>query len=828
MSNSKENLVLHLKLDKIVEDGDTKKVIDVSDGNHDCEVKGEVQVVQDETFGSCLSFDGNKDNYIEVPGTTDDLKISGDLTVEAWVYITETSSDWVGIVGKGTGNGINYGLWYDSDSDLFQQYTSPGNSIWNVQKARSLKLNKWYHLTGVSDQSKNQTFLYMDGKEIARRSEAKTSVESDQPLWIGYATNYGSAHKGRIAHVRVYNTALSPEEIQQDINEDLTAIASFKKTHPLDFNLYEGEDKEPVIFIENGTKGQELILEIVNDSEQPITLPPKTSSVSSTNYHFELRFRPDTLSPDSLPELALAEKQNWSMSSAVTQDDGKVSLYFLTNDLTLGAKETIPLTLQNINGAAAGGARTTRVELKCPQFTHEGETFSNYYREKTLNILSHRGKKNIPLHVGFVGSNRILNDNSSQNQLILRITNVLKDKSIRLNKASKLIISFDVQAQGERKEWALLEAGQVAGVNVEYEGKEIINSGKESQSPEWIITFGSETVIEAGQHHQVQLSGIISSLPSGQANLCLRYENIPGYWDGTFVCTIEKSPILYKDGNVGIGVTNPGQKLVVSSKRHSEEETKQTGSKMTMGGSLAIISDAPQIDFIDTGHNDWSICVDGNKMYFIQEPWDFQVVLDGRGNVGIGTDVPGAKLDVKGRIKDKTGFVIPVGTVVAYAGTTAPEGWLLCNGQQVNDSKYFELATVLGESRVPFNVPDYREKFLVGANLTEKYKLGKTGGKSSVKLSVGEMPEHSHSGKTNNDGTHAHTQQQTAKADNDDNDDVTQNLCTQETNYNRRYDGIISAWGSMHSHQFNTNSVGGGRSHENLPPFVALNYIIKY
>ncbi|WP_424094378.1 hypothetical protein [Moorena producens] len=56
---------------------------------------------------------------------------------------------------------------------------------------------------------------------------------------------------------------------------------------------------------------------------------------------------------------------------------------------------------------------------------------------------------------------------------------------------------------------------------------------------------------------QLTITNIISSLSSGHANLYVRYENIPGYWDGTFVCTIEKSPIVFnKLGNVGIG-TNP-------------------------------------------------------------------------------------------------------------------------------------------------------------------------------------------------------------------------------------------------------------------------------
>jgi hypothetical protein len=73
---------------------------------------------------------------------------------------------------------------------------------------------------------------------------------------------------------------------------------------------------------------------------------------------------------------------------------------------------------------------------------------------------------------------------------------------------------------------------------------------------------------------------------------------------------------------------------------------------MTAGGQLAIKGDAPQLDFIDTDHNDWSIHVNSNKMYFIRQSWNYtDLVLDGSGNVGIGTDTPQATLHVAGSLK---------------------------------------------------------------------------------------------------------------------------------------------------------------------------------
>lgn len=50
---------------------------------------------------------------------------------------------------------------------------------------------------------------------------------------------------------------------------------------------------------------------------------------------------------------------------------------------------------------------------------------------------------------------------------------------------------------------------------------------------------------------------------------------------------------------------------------------------------------------------------------------------------------------------------IPPGSIMAYGGTTAPSGWLLCNGQSTNGHQ--ELAAVVGA-----NVPDLRGEFIRG------------------------------------------------------------------------------------------------------------------
>lgn len=66
--------------------------------------------------------------------------------------------------------------------------------------------------------------------------------------------------------------------------------------------------------------------------------------------------------------------------------------------------------------------------------------------------------------------------------------------------------------------------------------------------------------------------------------------------------------------------------------------------------------------------------------------------------------------------------LVPTGSVVAFAGTTPPNGWLLCDGTAVSRSTYSTLFAAIGNSHgvgdgtATFNLPDYRGRFLRGVN----------------------------------------------------------------------------------------------------------------
>ena len=136
--------------------------------------------------------------------------------------------------------------------------------------------------------------------------------------------------------------------------------------------------------------------------------------------------------------------------------------------------------------------------------------------------------------------------------------------------------------------------------------------------------------------------------------------------------------------------------------------------------------------------------------------------VDSLGRVGIGTDLPTSTLSVNGRIEDKTGFVMPVGTIISWAGpeTNPPKGWLVCNGDSVSRAVYTDLFSVIGENwgagngKTTFHLPDLRGEFLRGwsgntnndpdnSNRINKFSGGKMGNKVGT-YQLDENKTHNH------------------------------------------------------------------------------------
>ena len=111
---------------------------------------------------------------------------------------------------------------------------------------------------------------------------------------------------------------------------------------------------------------------------------------------------------------------------------------------------------------------------------------------------------------------------------------------------------------------------------------------------------------------------------------------------------------------------------------------------------------------------------------------------------------------------------VPVGTILDFGGVTAPNGYLVCDGQAVSRTTYAPLfATIgtrwgVGNNTTTFNVPDLRRRTTVGSGGTSLSNVattvGSIGGAENVLLTSNEsgLRQHSHTGTGNINLNHTH------------------------------------------------------------------------
>ena len=148
------------------------------------------------------------------------------------------------------------------------------------------------------------------------------------------------------------------------------------------------------------------------------------------------------------------------------------------------------------------------------------------------------------------------------------------------------------------------------------------------------------------------------------------------------------------------------------------------------------------------------------------------------------------------------------GVVKVFAGNVAPSGYLLCQGQAVSRTTYAALFTVCGTSfgagdgLTTFNIPNLQGKIPVGYLSGDPNfgTIGGVGGEETHTLIVNEIPSHSHPITIPSDQTLS-------------------SAGTANT--------VVEAQGFNGNVTLNTGAVGNGSSHNNIQPFVTMNYIIK-
>ena len=171
-------------------------------------------------------------------------------------------------------------------------------------------------------------------------------------------------------------------------------------------------------------------------------------------------------------------------------------------------------------------------------------------------------------------------------------------------------------------------------------------------------------------------------------------------------------------------------------------------------------------------------------------------------------------------------FSMPAGMMFPYAGSSAPTGYLICDGAAVSRTTYASLFTAIstqygtGDGSSTFNVPDLRGRTIAGKgsgstiasslfDSGNQDTLGALVGADDVVLSEAQLPSHTHS-----DGSY-----------------IAAGL--KRTGGGGTQGGLISVNDGETTTAFNidvtgtSGSTGSGSAHTNMQPTIILNYVIK-
>ena len=161
------------------------------------------------------------------------------------------------------------------------------------------------------------------------------------------------------------------------------------------------------------------------------------------------------------------------------------------------------------------------------------------------------------------------------------------------------------------------------------------------------------------------------------------------------------------------------------------------------------------------------------------------------------------EIDSSGNISAVVGGFCPTGVILPYGGASAPNGWLFADGSVVSQSTYAGLYATFGstyntggEGAGNFRLPNMSGNVAVGPGGSIAASLGATGGEATHTLSLGEIP------------SHTHTETVLAGAGG-----------------SLMINGASGTGSSTTALQ--TLAAGGGGSHNNVQPYLCLNYIVK-
>lgn len=181
---------------------------------------------------SAAHFDGVK-GFIQVPSSVSLDTLTDNMTLACWFYTKGYYSKWASLLSKSISTPAlrQYSIIYDKNGLISFSHTLVATQI--------LDLNQWYHIAITCQDSIAK--CYVDGILIDSTYMANDIVPTNFPLEIGADPHIVKEfHKGMIDEVRIYNRALSGEEVSEisSHNFDCSTLAVNEQGNNREIDLY--------------------------------------------------------------------------------------------------------------------------------------------------------------------------------------------------------------------------------------------------------------------------------------------------------------------------------------------------------------------------------------------------------------------------------------------------------------------------------------------------------------------------------------------------------------------------------------------------------------
>ena len=155
-----------------------------------------------------------------------------------------------------------------------------------------------------------------------------------------------------------------------------------------------------------------------------------------------------------------------------------------------------------------------------------------------------------------------------------------------------------------------------------------------------------------------------------------------------------------------------------------------------------------------------------------------------------------------------------VGEIRMFGGNFAPAGWMFCDGQLLPISEYETLFNLIGttyggDGQSTFALPDLRSR--VPLHQGNGFILAETGGVEQITLTVSQIPAHTHP---------MQGSRMLATDSNPGNRVVAQSSTAGVRNF-------VAATAVQDMAAEAVSMVGGSQPHENLQPYLCINFIIS-